>query len=132
MTLRVIDLQRAAGVQLIRGTKPRSPVSEFGPKLPSLLRGSADSIQLRDEALFLKSLQPKTTTATSHSSPTQPTCKMSPMETQPQANAVAEQNLPAPPPRIEVTQPRVSEPMGKILFNRNPKLQARPGADLSA
>lgn len=54
MTLRVIDLQRAAGVQLIRGTKPRSPVSDFGPKLPSLFRDSADSIQLGDEAHSLK------------------------------------------------------------------------------
>ncbi|KAI7782474.1 hypothetical protein LA080_013473 [Diaporthe eres] len=36
---------------------------------------------------------------------------MSPAETQPQANMVAEQNLPAPPPRIEITQPRVSPPM---------------------
>ncbi|KAG8168208.1 hypothetical protein KVR01_003897 [Diaporthe batatas] len=36
---------------------------------------------------------------------------MSPVENQPQCNVVDEQSLPAPPPRIEVTQPRVSPPM---------------------
>lgn len=120
MTLRVIDLQRAAGVQLIRGTRPRFPTSERRPELLSLLRDFADSIQLGDEVLSLKSLQPKTTATTSHSSPTQPTCTMSPAEPQPQANMVAEQNLPAPPPRIEVTQPRVSPPMGKKISRETP------------
>lgn len=111
-------------MQLIRGTRPPFCQCVKGLTSPHLtcsflFRDTTARIHLGSNCLLYEAsilnhtLQSRSTPAISPS-PSQPTSKMSPAESVPKINVVDENNLPAPPPRIEVTQPRVSPPMGKM------------------